>query len=198
MDGSKAKEAPPEVPHNGVMEARRSGGKVVLRTARLELVELSPDDLPFLRDVLMHPEVMRFWPRPYLESEIEGWMDKQRTRYREDGYGYWLVRLGGSGEPVGLAGVLATRLEDETAAAMGWIVHKPHWRQGYAFEAASGCFHHGFEVLGEERLISLVRPENLPSMALAAKLGMSEGPIVPFSGFPHTRWTLDRNDYAKL
>ncbi len=39
--------------------------KVVLETPRLVLRELSLADLDFVAAMLAHPEVMKFWPRPY-------------------------------------------------------------------------------------------------------------------------------------
>src|SRR5258705_11341609 len=46
---------------------------------------------------------------------------------------------------------------------IGYHVRHDLWGRGLAPEAAGACRGYGFERLGAERLISLIRPENWPS-----------------------------------
>ena len=55
---------------------------------------------------------------------------------------------------------------------VGWHVHRDHPRKGYATEAGAACCRWVFEVLCRDRVISLIRPENVPSRRVAEKLGM--------------------------
>ena len=64
-------------------------------------------------------------------------------------------------------------VERLTELALGYIVHRPFWRKGYAAEAAAACRDHAFGALGASRLITLVRPENLASLGVARKIGMT-------------------------
>lgn len=159
--------------------------KPILQTERLDLVELEWNDLGFLVEMLGDPEVMRFWPRPYHAEECEQWIERHRARYRDHSYGYWLALDRALGQPIGQIGLLHQEVGETTELGLGWIVHRPFWRLGYAFEGALGCLNYARDVVGAQRTIALIRPENEPSMALARKLGMSFERVVPYFDFAH-------------
>jgi ribosomal-protein-alanine N-acetyltransferase len=146
---------------------------VVLETSRLSLREMTIADLDFIASLLDHPEVMRFYPKRYTREEARGWVERQLDRYAKDGIGFWLVIEKATGEPVGQVGLLRRELDGATETEIGYLIHRPFWRRGFASEAAIGCRDHAFEVLELERVISLIRPINLPSQGVARKMGMT-------------------------
>jgi RimJ/RimL family protein N-acetyltransferase len=168
---------------------------VILQTPRLVLRELSLDDLDFIAELLAHPEVMQFWPKPHTREEAEAWIRRQQERYTRDGYGYWLALDKASGRPVGQAGLLRQDLDGVVEAGIGYIIHRPFWRQGYATEAAAHCRDYAFEKLGKERIVVLARPENVVSQSVARRIsGKSEREII-FAGFAHTVFGISRADW---
>ena len=54
------------------------------------------------------------------------------------------------------------------------------WRHGYAFEAARAARNYGRDALGLSELISLIRPDNTRSVALAQRLGAIPGQTIEF------------------
>ncbi|HXU32152.1 MAG TPA: GNAT family N-acetyltransferase [Thermoanaerobaculia bacterium] len=158
---------------------------VILETARLSLRELVPDDLDFVAEMLADPEVMRYYPKTYNRCEAQGCMSHQIEKYRRDGYGLWRVSFLGSPEPVGLVGLVRQEVEGETFHEIGYLIHRPYWQRGYATEAALGVRRFAFEVRGLPHVVSLVRPENVPSVAVAKKLGMTPEREIRFGGFMH-------------
>jgi RimJ/RimL family protein N-acetyltransferase len=112
--------------------------RVILETPRLRLRELNLGDIEFVAGLLAHPEVMHFWPKTYTRDEAEVWIRRQTERYARDGYGYWLA-LDESGQPIGQAGLLAQQVDVVPETGIGYIIHRPCWRQGYATEAAAHC-----------------------------------------------------------
>jgi RimJ/RimL family protein N-acetyltransferase len=116
---------------------------------------------------------MRFYPKPYTREESAQWIERQRERYQADGYGLWLVSLKQGGEPVGQVGLVRQHVDGIAEDEVGYLIARRHWRRGFAAEAAGATRDHAFEVLGRRRLISLIRPVNLPSQAVARKLGMT-------------------------
>ena len=160
--------------------------QIILVTPRLVLRELACDDLDFVSEMLAHPEVMYFWPRTYHRKEAEAWIHRQHERYAQDGYGYWLAVEKVSGKPIGQAGLLRQEVDGAPETGIGYIIHRPFWRQGYATEAARACRDHAFATLGKERLVVLVRPENLISLAVARKLGVRLERETIFAGFVHS------------
>ena len=145
---------------------------MILQTERLLLREMSLDDLDFLAEMLGHPEVMRYWPRPHTRDEAVAWIERQLQRYADDGCGYWLAIDRASGRPVGQAGVMQIEVDGVAEPALGYILHRPYWGRGLALEAARGCLEWAFAQPGCERVVCLVRPENVPSLRVAIRLGL--------------------------
>ncbi len=158
---------------------------LILETPRLVLRELSLDDLDFVAEMLAHPEVMRFWPRPYTRDEAADWIRRQRNRYFQDGYGYWLALGKANSQPIGQAGLLAQELDGVSETGIGYIIHRPFWRQGFATEAAAACRDYAFSTLGKRRVTALVRPENVVSQKVARGIGLKPERETTYAGFAH-------------
>src|SRR5207248_7263753 len=99
----------------------------------------------------------------YTRTEAQAWLDRQLWRYAQHGHGLWLVESRDSGEPVGQVGLALQEVDGVQEPEIGYMIHRPFWRHGFAAEAALGVRSHAFEVRGLERVISLIRPENEPS-----------------------------------
>lgn len=157
----------------------------VVETPRLRLRELTAEDLDFVAEMLGDSEVMRFYPKALDRSESLEWIERQRRRYEDHGHGLWLVEDRETGAPVGQVGLLLQEVEGDWEPEIGYLVHRPFWRRGYASEAALGVREHAFGVRNEPRVISLIRPENVPSQGVARRLGMAPQREVQFRGFKH-------------
>lgn len=147
--------------------------KVILRTPRLLLREMHRGDLDFMAEMLGDPEVMRFYPKTENREGAAASIQRQLDRYATDGYGPWLVLNNETDQPLGRVGLLRQVVDEVEEVEVGYMIHRPFWRQGFAFEAAAACRDYAFATLGRARVISLIRPENLPSQAVARKLGMT-------------------------
>lgn len=169
---------------------------MILETSRLRLRELQPADLDFVAEMLAHPEVMRYYPKRYDRTEAEEWLDRQRGRYLRDGHGLWLVEDRTDSTPIGQIGLVMQAVEGAAVPEVGYLVHRPYWRRGYAAEAARGVRDHAFTALAYPRVISLVRPENAPSQAVARTLGMRPTTRTMHGGFVHDVWSVDRQTVA--
>jgi RimJ/RimL family protein N-acetyltransferase len=172
--------------------------KVILETPRLLLRELVPSDLDCVEALLSHPEVMRFFPTCLSREQAEQWIRRQRARYAADGHGYWLALHQASGEPVGQAGVVQTEVEGVEEPSLGYIVHRPFWGRGYATEVAAACRDYVFDTLGCARVITLIRPENLPSLRVARKIGLKIVRRTLYARYEHFVLSMSEADRAKL
>ena len=162
-------------------------------TDRLILREEVPGDLDFLASMLADTEVMRYWPSTLSREESAAWIERQRGRYARDGCSYWLALRRDTSEPVGQAGVVMLEWAGEgPRPALGYMIHRPFWRRGYATEAARASCEFIWNVLRQPIVWTLIRPENEPSLGVARKLGMIAGERVQHYGFEHIVFTLVR------
>lgn len=165
---------------------------MILETERLALREIAPSDLDFVAEMLADPEVMRFYPKCYSREEARGWLDKQRERYTRDGHGLWLVVDRATGERRGQVGLLLQKIDGVDEPEIGYLIHRPFWRQGLASEAALAVRDLAFTELGKTRVVSLVRPENVPSQGVARKLGMTVWKRSLHADLPHLVFSVAR------
>jgi ribosomal-protein-alanine N-acetyltransferase len=170
----------------------------IIETERLSLREMSLGDLDFVSSMLGDPEVMRFYPKCYSRDESADWIRRQMDRYERDGHGLWLVRDRASKEPIGQVGLLIQDVAGSAQPEVGYLIHRPHWRRGFATEAAAATRDHAFGVLGVDRVISLIRPENLPSQAVARKMGMLPEGQALHAGLEHLVFTVSRASEARM
>jgi RimJ/RimL family protein N-acetyltransferase len=75
---------------------------------------------------------------------------------------------------------------------IGYHERRDLWGQGLATEAARACCDYGFAYLPVDHLISLIRPENLPSRRVAEKNGMTIWKEVIRKSIPHLVYSIRR------
>ena len=166
---------------------------VYLETPRTFMREILGNDLEFLLGMMSDPEVMRYYPHPYTEKEVRAFINRMRTRYREDGCGLWLLVDRERGEPLGRVGLLRQTVNGVDEFEIGYMVHRPFWRRGLASEAALAVRDYAFSEKKLPRVISLVRPENVPSQGVARKLGMEVVGRTESAGFEHHVYAVSRS-----
>jgi RimJ/RimL family protein N-acetyltransferase len=137
---------------------------------------------------------MRFYPAPFDRNGVEGWIARNQKRYAEEGHGLWAMVLKTDSQLVGDCGLTLQDVDGARELEIGYHVRRDFWRQGLATEAARACRDYGFARLPAERLISLIRLENLASRHVAEKNGMTVWKEVVRAGIPHLVYCIRRND----
>jgi [ribosomal protein S5]-alanine N-acetyltransferase len=165
----------------------------ILQTPRLLLREFNPEDVAALAQVLSDPETMRYYAAPYDRAGVEQWIERNRKRYRDDGVGLWAMELKRTSELIGDCGIILQQVEGERLYEIGYHLRRDHWHQGLATEAAIACRDWAFAHLKTDRLISLIRPENLPSRRVAERNGMTVWKEITWRGLLHHVYSLENN-----
>jgi RimJ/RimL family protein N-acetyltransferase len=71
------------------------------------------------------------------------------------------------------------------------MIHRPYWRRGLATEAALAVRDYAFGERRLRRVVSLIRPENVPSQGVARKLGMTVTGSCQHAGMEHQVFAVE-------
>lgn len=145
---------------------------VLLKTERLLLRHLGPDDAPFILRLLNEPS----WLENIGDKGVRTATEAQRyietgpvEMYGRLGFGLYQVRLISSDEPIGMCGLLKREtLED---VDLGFAFFPEFWGNGYAREAAAGVLSYARSRLGLARIVAITAPDNDASRRVLETLG---------------------------
>ena len=168
----------------------------ILETARLTLREFVPEDADAMARVLCDPDTMRYYPAPFTRAQVDEWIERNRSRYRNDGVSLWAMLLKSSGELIGDCGIIRQEVDGEFLYEVGYHLRRDHWGRGFATEAAIACRDWAFANLKVDRVISLIRPENQPSRKVAERNGMKIWKEVDWRGLRHYVYAIRRSEVA--
>jgi RimJ/RimL family protein N-acetyltransferase len=152
---------------------------VAVETDRLRLRPVEPRDLDAWAEFLADPDAVRLvhFPEPHDRDLSERLL--LRTIERADGVkAMYAVILRETADTVGFVGYSPRKLDWGHELELGWLLLPRFHGRGYATEAARAI-----RLLVPERVISLIRTENLASVNVARKLDMRLDRDIEFAGF---------------
>ncbi len=148
----------------------------MIKTDRLTLREVCDEDFDAVYAYASDPEVVTFmtWG-PSTPEETRGFLARaQALAAAVPRVGYELAVVRRSDGRL-LGGVGLNRDQAGSSRAMlGYCYHRDAWGYGYATEAARAVLRFGFEELGLHRVWAGCDPENLGSVRVLTKLGMTQ------------------------
>jgi [ribosomal protein S5]-alanine N-acetyltransferase len=164
-----------------------------LETPRLLLREMTPADAPALHAVIGDPENMLWYPHPFSMEEVDAWIARQMERYAT-GTGLLGLVLRETGAFLGDCGPVWQTADEGQPPELeiGYHVHRAWQGRGLATEAARAVRDYAFTTLGVDHVISLIRPENLPSRRVAEKNGLTLHRTVVWRGYESCVYRLNR------
>ena len=146
------------------------GAMIFLETERLLFRTHEAKDEAYFVGMHTDPEVRRY-------VGGQAWsLDKARHRFRneylgqpKETYGMWATILKEDGRYIGCCGLRAA--QDGKTAHLGYYFARPHWRRGFASEAARAFIDVAFTRLRLLRLVADVEEGNAASEHILLKLG---------------------------
>ena len=130
-------------------------------------------DLDAMTGLLGDPRVMWVYPRPWTRDEVDRWIRRNESEYRERGFGLWIVEERETGAFVGECGLTqqafagsAPRSRSATSCgrSSGVAASRPR-RPG-------ACVAFARDVARLARIVALIDPRNDASKRVAAKNGL--------------------------
>jgi ribosomal-protein-alanine N-acetyltransferase len=163
-----------------------------LHTRRLTLRPILPADTAHFYRIYQTAGVLQYFPNPTPPplEKVERFVANQQAHWDKYGYGNWGILLNGGEQVIGWAGLQFLPETDETE--VGYLLDKPFWGQGYATEVARASLDYGFSHFDFPEIIALVHPDNLASLKVAAKCGMTVVERKVYWGIEMVRHVLKR------
>jgi len=148
---------------------------VVCETPRLILRKFDQADVEALFSFRGDPEIMRFSVNgPATREDLRAkYLPSCLKRYSRDGLGQWAVIRKSDGALIGECGICVQQVDSEKQYEIGYRLRRDCWGQGLATEAARACRDYGFTKAGLSRLVSVIEAENVASVRVAEKTGMT-------------------------
>lgn len=166
-------------------------------SARLLLRRIAASDLLFFTRIHAVAEIVRYigHGRPRSAEETEEWLQSTLKGYEELELGQLAVVRKADGALIGRCGMTDFVIETGVAPRatprawfgralapagvavveereLGYTFDSAFWGHGYATEAAQCVFAYARDVLGLDRIISVIHPENAPSLRVAERCGV--------------------------
>ncbi len=146
---------------------------VVFETHRLLLRNFTIDDAALIWQLNLDPEVTRFTYDPvrdivHAKEILEKTILPQYALYN---HGRWAVH---QKHDLGFIGWCGLKCRPElNEIDLGYRFIPSAWGKGYATEAAFGSIHYGFEKLNIQRIVGRAAPDNVASVRVLEKCGMT-------------------------
>lgn len=142
-----------------------------LETDRLLLRMFRESDLDAYAEMCADPDVMRFLSG-YPQSREEAWRNMAMVvgHWQLRGFGLWAVEEKATGDFIGRVG--CWKPEGWPGMEIAWTLRQASWGRGFATEAAKTALRYAFDVLKQKHIISLIHPENEPSIRVARRIGL--------------------------
>jgi RimJ/RimL family protein N-acetyltransferase len=158
-----------------------------LTTTRLFLRSFHILDAGPMYRVFGDAQVMRFGDGVQTMEWVQEWLRTCLERYYPAwGFGPYAVVEKSRRSVIGYCGLFFfPELDGEPEVEIGYRLARSAWGQGYATEAARAVRDHAFDILGIQRLISMIDPSNAASIRVAEKIGMRYEKDILLEGYTH-------------
>ena len=147
----------------------------ILETKHLTLRRLQLTDLDDLFRLYCDPDVRLYIPdapNNYEETreELEWFLDGHP---KQPELGLWATIYKKTHRFIGRCGLLPWTIDGRSEVEVAYLLAKAYWGQGLGTEVAQAVLDYGYEQLHLSRLICLIDRDNLASIRVAEKIGMT-------------------------
>lgn len=168
---------------------------VYLETERTILRNLTLDDAADMYALNLDKEVLKYTGDTPFEN-IQATKDflAQYDQYEKYAVGRFAVIEKASAKFIGWCGLRYNPDKDEYD--IGFRFFREYWNQGYATETAKRCIDYGFKELGIHRITGRAMKENISSMKVLEKIGMTFKNAFDFDGQEGVLYELINNHHV--
>jgi RimJ/RimL family protein N-acetyltransferase len=144
---------------------------IIIRTERLNLRTFCVEDAALLYKLNADKEVMKYTGDKAFESvEAAEKFIQSYTDYERNNMGRWQIFTKEEKEYLGWCGL---KKHSCGMIDLGYRLLRTSWGKGYATEAAQACLAYGFRELDIKTIVGRVAKDNIPSIRVLEKVGMT-------------------------
>lgn len=167
----------------------------IIETDRLILREFADVDARDLLSLNSDPTVIRYTgDEPFGDFQAALAFVQAYDHYRRHGFGRWAVIMRHSGEFAGFCGL---RHDGRTGRVdLGFRYHRRFWSRGIATEAGRAALRVGFAGYKLPIIFGRAMRENLPSVSVLQKLGMSFREVSEEDGSVWLVYAIRANEFV--
>jgi [ribosomal protein S5]-alanine N-acetyltransferase len=171
------------------------GSLDLLETDRTFMRPFADEDLVDLCGILGDPMVMRHTATglPKTPSQTASYLYSQQDHQDIYGFSLWAIFRRSDDRLIGQCGLARLRPTGETT--LGYTLAQDCWGMGYATETTIAWLHRGFGHLELDRIVAAVKPDNVASIRVLDKLGMSFDRSDTFYGCPCLFYAISRDQW---
>lgn len=149
--------------------------KIVTETERLIVRHYKDEDFDAFAEMNADEVVMEHFPSALSPKESRAMFERLNTRLEETGKSFWAVELKENNDYIGFIGLSEPNYEADfmPCTEIGWRLRSKYWGKGYATEGALACLEVGWTQFGLTEILSIAVKNNLPSIHVMRKLGMT-------------------------
>jgi RimJ/RimL family protein N-acetyltransferase len=171
----------------------------MFETERLIIRQAKLEDAPLLFELNSDPEVVRYTGDASFNDMMEV-LDIIKNRMIAQFEKYKMSRLMVFLKDGTFLGWCGLKYFPETNEVdLGYRFSKKHWGKGYATESSKAMLEYGFNTLNLKRIIAKAMPENVNSIKVMQKLGMTFRGYVhdPTDPHPFVLFDITQDEYRK-
>lgn len=146
----------------------------IINTKQLVLSELSIEDAPFILELLNTKSWIKYIGDRNIKTNEDACnyiLNGPMNSYNKNGFGLFLVQLKSDKTSIGICGLIKREsLED---IDIGFAFLPQFENKGFGFEAAAATIHYAKTVLHLNRVVAITMMENLKSIKLLEKIGLT-------------------------
>ncbi|WDE14494.1 GNAT family N-acetyltransferase [Thalassomonas haliotis] len=155
-----------------------------LQTPRLNIREISNQDLEHLPQILADPQVMLYSTvGVHNREQIRAYIKNCLQQYQIPGYGTRAIVDNLTNEFIGICGLHKQNLDGRELSHLNYRLAVKHQGKGYAGEAVNALLTMAKNTLGLECVSALIEPENLASVKVVCRQGFDYNHSSTFRGF---------------
>jgi [ribosomal protein S5]-alanine N-acetyltransferase len=143
-----------------------------MKTTRLTLRAFTPEDAPFIVELLNDPDWLRFIGDRQVRTQNDAlaYLRKGEVALAKNGFALGAVQRTSDGALIGMCGLI--RREGLGDVDLGYAFLPAYRGQGYAREAAASWLACGFERFGLKSIVAITSVDNAASGKVLEAIGM--------------------------